>query len=47
MFVPVEGRFRTQAMMIGATAGGFVEIRSGLAVARTFVSQGVTLKAPA
>ncbi len=46
IFVPVEGGFAPRPVMIGATAGGFVEIRSGLAVGETFVSQGgFTLKA--
>ena len=46
IFVPVEGGFAPKPVMIGATAGGFVEIRSGLAVGETFVSQGgFTLKA--
>ena len=46
VFVPVAGGFAPRQVMTGAAASGFVEIRSGLEVGETFVSQGAfTLKA--
>ena len=46
VFVPVDGGFAPRAVMIGTTAGGYVEIRSGLERDDLFVSDGAfTLKA--
>lgn len=46
VFVPVDGGFAPRAVMIGTTAGGYVEIRSGLEEDDLFVSDGAfTLKA--
>lgn len=46
VFIPVEGGFTPQAVMIGSESGGYVEIRSGLRAGDKFVSQGAfTLKA--
>jgi len=46
VFVPVDGGFAQQPVMIGSESGGFVEIRSGLRVGDSFVSEGAfTLKA--
>lgn len=46
VFIPVEGGFTPQTVMIGSESGGYVEIRSGLRAGDKFVSQGAfTLKA--
>ena len=46
VFVPVDGGFAPRAVMVGTTAGGYVEIRSGLEEDDLFVSDGAfTLKA--
>ena len=46
VFVPVDGGFAPRPVMIGTTAGGYVEIRTGLEEGDLFVSDGAfTLKA--
>ena len=46
VFVPVDGGFAPRAVMVGTTAGGYVEIRTGLEEGDLFVSDGAfTLKA--
>ncbi len=46
VFVPVNGGFAPRAVMVGTTAGGYVEIRTGLEEGDLFVSEGAfTLKA--
>lgn len=46
VFVPVDGGFAPRPVTIGASSGGFVEIRSGLSEDEPFVSSGAfTLKA--
>lgn len=46
VFLPVEGGFAPRPVMTGPKSGGFIEIRSGLDVGETFVSEGAfTLKA--
>lgn len=46
VFVPVNGGFEPRPVTIGASSGGFVEIRSGLSEDEPFVSSGAfTLKA--
>ena len=40
VFVPVNGGFEPRPVTIGASSGGFVEIRSGLSEDEPFVSSG-------
>ena len=46
VFVPVDGGFAPRPVMVGTTAGGYVEIKAGLEEGDLFVSDGAfTLKA--
>ena len=46
VFLPMEGGYVPRAVMTGTKSGGYIEIRSGLSVGETFVSEGAfTLKA--
>ena len=46
VFVPVDGGFAPRAVMVGTTAGGYVEIKTGLEEDELYVSEGAfTLKA--
>jgi len=46
IFLPMKDGYAPRAVMTGRKSGGFIEIRSGLSVGETFVSEGAfTLKA--